>query len=306
MKAGSTPMRARDADALALAAGELARIAVHHVRREADAGRAVAHRVAALRRAAHEPLRIERLGDDVHHRAARAERAVRVLEMIWTCRRMSCISRASARRCRCHEKDAPGGRLDEPKQQASCRRLAASGLAHERQRLARRNLEADVVDRLHAWPGLCEQAAAASRREGFVRPSTWSRGAVMPRPRRQRHSRRADWPRPRSNSGGFAVRHTGTARAAVVEIAARATVLGRWDGAWDLVEPLARYCRCWGSNGATPPCRGARDVRRSWRYRPSLTTRPHTSRERGRRCRRSRRDHARSARSPCAVARAAA
>ena len=71
--------RARDADARALAAGELVRIAAHQRRIEADA---IQHQadVLDLLRAADHVVRDRRLADDVHHAHARIERRVRILE----------------------------------------------------------------------------------------------------------------------------------------------------------------------------------------------------------------------------------
>ena len=72
MKVGIDRDRARDADALALAAGELARIAVHEARRQPDL-RAAGPRPArgALVAGARQPEHVERLGDDLARRVRR-------------------------------------------------------------------------------------------------------------------------------------------------------------------------------------------------------------------------------------------
>ena len=101
MKRGIDADGARDADALALAAGELARVAVHQVRRQADAGKQSRDRVAPFGRVAHEPDAHEGLGDDVGDGAARAERAVGILEDdLEVTAQLAHLASSGARRCR--------------------------------------------------------------------------------------------------------------------------------------------------------------------------------------------------------------
>ena len=72
--------RARDADALALAARELVRVAVVVLRVQADRVHQLLHRALALALALLQPVDRERLGDDRADRLARVQRRVRVLE----------------------------------------------------------------------------------------------------------------------------------------------------------------------------------------------------------------------------------
>ena len=72
--------RARDADALALAAGELVRVAVVVLRVEPDRVHQLLDRPLALALARLELVDRERLADDRADRLARVQRRVRVLE----------------------------------------------------------------------------------------------------------------------------------------------------------------------------------------------------------------------------------
>ena len=76
---GADRQSAGDADALALAAGELVRIAVAHVACQADALEQLADAVVDLV-AGHELVGQDRLGDDVAYAHARVERRVGILE----------------------------------------------------------------------------------------------------------------------------------------------------------------------------------------------------------------------------------
>ena len=72
--------RAGDADALALAAGELVRVAVHVIGRQADELEQLAHPLARSPRRAAAPWISERVAEDLPDALARVERGVRVLE----------------------------------------------------------------------------------------------------------------------------------------------------------------------------------------------------------------------------------
>ena len=81
MNEGSHRERARDADALPLSARQLVRIALGHVRQRARPARAAPRPSArAARAVGSSPWTTHRLRDDLPHRHARIERAVRVLE----------------------------------------------------------------------------------------------------------------------------------------------------------------------------------------------------------------------------------
>ena len=59
--------RARDADALALAAGEFVRVALGHVGQQADHARCSAATALASRRCRADAVHLQRLADDVAH-----------------------------------------------------------------------------------------------------------------------------------------------------------------------------------------------------------------------------------------------
>ena len=138
--------RAGDADARALAARELVRIAAHQRRIETDA---VQHRgdvVAALRRA-HETVRDRRLADDVDDAHARIERRIRILEdhlqlELLATRLSRCLSAKALA--------APVALARGKRQQAggepSERRFAAAGFADEADHFAGMHGDVDVVD----------------------------------------------------------------------------------------------------------------------------------------------------------------
>ena len=72
--------RAGDADALALPAGELVRVAVDEARVQADQRQQLLHPRAHRLPPSPQVVDLDRLGDDVADRHARVERGVRVLE----------------------------------------------------------------------------------------------------------------------------------------------------------------------------------------------------------------------------------
>ena len=125
-------------EALALAAGEFVREARRHVGRQArPCCSSSATRSRASRRVG-EPVHDHRLGD----RARRPVlRGLRLANGSW---KIICMRRRTARRPRLPspsdvlalEADRAGGRLDQPQDRAAGRRLAAAGLADQRQRLA--------------------------------------------------------------------------------------------------------------------------------------------------------------------------
>ena len=153
--------------------------------------------------AADRHARIERgervLEDDLHVAAERAER--RGIEL----RDVAAL-----------EPDLAGGRLDQPQDAAAGRRLARAGFADQPERLARRDVEAHIVDRVHH----------AGRRAPEQPPPTCEvLGQILDAQQRlNRLSHRAAissaarcstqatlWPPPTSRSGGTASRHFGIA-----------------------------------------------------------------------------------------------
>src|SRR5579884_2172200 len=139
--------RARDADALALTAGELVRVAVVVLGVQAD----------ALEQLLHAPLAVllrvvdrERLRDDLPHALPRVERRVRILE--------DDLHLAADRPQRALaemgdvapvEPHDARGRLEQPDDEARGRRLAATRLADDPERLAAAHGQGDVLDRVH-------------------------------------------------------------------------------------------------------------------------------------------------------------
>ena len=143
--------RPGDADALALAAGELVRVAPHVVGAEADGLEQFDDALLELAPGLREPVDDQRLADDRADRHARIERGVGVLEddLHVARQRPQLGRRLSASDVAALEPDLARSRLDQAQDAAAGRRLAAARLADQAQRLAGSNLEADPVDRMH-------------------------------------------------------------------------------------------------------------------------------------------------------------
>ena len=131
--------RAGDADALALAAGELLRILVRRLRAEADEVQQPAHPHVAVAPALVEALvAAPRLGDDVARRHARVQRGVWILEHhLHTAAERQQLLAAQAERVDAVEPH--GARIGALQhQQCPCqRRLSAAGLADQAEGLDR-------------------------------------------------------------------------------------------------------------------------------------------------------------------------
>src|SRR5262249_27095048 len=143
--------RASDADALALAARELVRIASHVIGIEAHRLEEPRHAIAELRRRLRELVHDERLADDRAHGHSRVQRCERVLEddlhVAAQALKLAAIERGDVLAL---EPDLSRGRLDEPQDAASRRGLAATRFPNEAERLARREVEAHAIDRMDA------------------------------------------------------------------------------------------------------------------------------------------------------------
>jgi hypothetical protein len=154
--------RARHADALALTARELVRIAIVVLGREADDVHQLLH--AFLRFRPRLPVDHERVGDDRAHPLARVERCRRVLEHhLQLAPQRPQSPAAEPRDVAALEDDLPRGQLVQAHEAAAERRLAAAGLADETERLTRVDLEADAVDGLHARDLAADDPAALDR-----------------------------------------------------------------------------------------------------------------------------------------------
>src|SRR5581483_11505311 len=144
--------RAGDADALALAAGEGVREAAHELGPQSDQAQELGDPLDPLSSAA-DPVDQERLADDLQERHAWVQRRERVLEdhlhltpqrphaAAWDVRDVDDLAMLGA------EQDLASRGIERAQDAARGRRLATARLAHERERLALPDLEADVVDR---------------------------------------------------------------------------------------------------------------------------------------------------------------
>ena len=140
--------RAGEADALALAAGELVRVARRGVGREPDHLQQLAHLLAELLAAA--PVHAQRLADHPPDRVARVQRGVRVLEdHLHPLPQRPQLALAHVRDVGAVEEDRAAGGLVQAQQRPADRRLAAARLADEPERLAALDRQRDAVDRLH-------------------------------------------------------------------------------------------------------------------------------------------------------------
>ena len=143
--------RPGDADALALAAGELVRVAVGVVRVEPDGREQLADPLAPLglrRRRRGSSSGSPTIAADGH---PRVEAGVRVLEdhlhPARAAAQLAC--RSSAVEVLPSNSDPPAGRLVQPDDRPAGRALAAAGLADEPERLAAAQRERDAVDGPH-------------------------------------------------------------------------------------------------------------------------------------------------------------
>jgi hypothetical protein len=150
---------AGDADALALAAAELVRVAVEVVGVEADLVEQLLDEGASLG-AAGDAVHAEGLADDVGHGHARVERAVGVLEDDLHVAPHAAQGLAlELEDGLAVEADLAGGGLEQPEDRAPGGGLAAAGLAHQAEGLAAVDGEGDVVHGAHVADDAREEAA---------------------------------------------------------------------------------------------------------------------------------------------------
>ncbi len=156
--------RAGDADALALTAGELVRIAIARPLGQPHQGQHVGHRLA--RPGVHpRAMDQQRFGDDVLHRHARVQRAERVLEddlhgAPLVAQRLA-LQVADVLAV---EQDGAAARLDQPDQQPPERRLATAGFADQAERLAGLDAQRHVVHRAQRQRGAAKHRAGLDRK----------------------------------------------------------------------------------------------------------------------------------------------
>ena len=159
--------RARDHDALALAAGELVRIALGGVGPQADAGQQLGHAFADGGAAVAEIA--QRFADDVAHAHARVHRRERILEdELHAPAHGAQLLAVHRGQVLAFEQDAALGRISQPDQALAGGGLAAAGFTDQAQGLAARHRQRDAIDRA--------QDASAVDRIVFFRPLASSMG----------------------------------------------------------------------------------------------------------------------------------
>ena len=235
--------RARDAEALALAAGELVRVLDHLVRRAGPPCRTAPRRARGPSAAASRLVVAERLGDDVGRAHARIERRVRVLED-----HLQLAPERAHRRAAERDRCAARATRSSPAVGSSSRRMVLPAvdlpqprLADEAERLALGDREADAVDGVHlagsrARTRPCAPGSACAGR------APASSGAVMsrPPPGDRLPSRPRSGPAPCPRAAGTPPRQRAVACAQRgANSAAGDRLLQRGHHARDLGEPLA-------------------------------------------------------------------
>src|SRR5208282_1677070 len=213
----------RDADALALAAGELVRIAPRVAGEQADETEELGDPLLA-RLAAAQVVDGERLGQHLGNRHARVERAIGVLEDdLHLAPQGPHLLPREAEDVAAPEADGAGIGIDEAQHQPARGRFAAAALADECQRLSGREAEINTVDGLDraaraaeeagSEPEVLDQALDLEER-GRTHPAASgcaTRGHQHPSPSgalRQAAKCRA-WS---SRSGGSVLRHSASAK----------------------------------------------------------------------------------------------
>jgi hypothetical protein len=156
--------RPGDADALALAAGELMRVSVDVLGVEADDVEQVLHRLLAPLARRDLGVDLERLADDVADGHPRVEAGVRVLQHhLDVPPRPPQRAAAEPHHVLAAYVDGAGRRLLQPHQQLGQCGLAATGLAHHAERLAAPQLDVDAVDGSHGADLRLEDDALGDR-----------------------------------------------------------------------------------------------------------------------------------------------
>ncbi|RPK76440.1 hypothetical protein EES42_03360 [Streptomyces sp. ADI95-17] len=155
---------AGDADALALTAGELVRIAVDVLRVEPDDVQQLLDPAAPVALRGDLGVDLVRLPDDVADRHARVQRGVGVLEhhLDVAAHRLQGAP-GQLGDVLALVPDRAGRRLFQVHQHLGHGRLPAAGLPHDAERLARREVEGDPVDRLDGTDLLLDQDSLGQR-----------------------------------------------------------------------------------------------------------------------------------------------
>src|SRR5450759_2576804 len=159
-QARSERQRPRDANALALAAGELVRIVQHLIRPQADLLEQLGDPLALLVARRH-AVDGKRLADDIAGGHARIEGSERVLEddLHRTPVRTQ-LGLAEMGDIAAVEADAATGRFDQAQDAACHRRFAAAGFSYHAQRFADPQLETHAVHGMHGADTAAQNAAS--------------------------------------------------------------------------------------------------------------------------------------------------
>jgi hypothetical protein len=169
-EAGPDRERPGDADALALAAGELVRIAAHQLGGEADQGHQLRDPGGARGAAACEPVHDQRLGDDVLAAHARIKRGEGVLEdRLGLAAEPTQPSLRQAGDVAALEQDLAFAGIRQAEDAATHRGLAGAGFPHQAHGLAVADGEGHVLDRTDMQTGAAERALAGV--EPFAQPA---------------------------------------------------------------------------------------------------------------------------------------
>ena len=204
MKLGVHGERAGDADALALAAGELVHEAVGVLAVQAHHLQAAVDLVLPLLLGGAQLVDVDALGDDVGHRHARVERAVRILEdHLHLALELLTVLAGERVDVLALVEHLAIGLVVQADAGAPARGLAAAGLAHHAQGLALVDVERDVVHGL--------EHGVAAHVEYFFRcrtESSTSFPALIATPLPSSPSERASYPawRPGAPRDGAASR----------------------------------------------------------------------------------------------------
>src|SRR5690606_29683951 len=240
---GLQGQRAGDHDALALAAGELVRIAVGRLGPQADALQQLGHAVAYGRAAVAEIA--QRLAHDIAHPHARVHRRERVLENeLHALAHGAQFARVHLGQVASFQQDAAIGRVGQAHQALAGGRFAAAGLADQAERLAARHRQRDAVDgaqhgravgpldrEVLFHPGDLQQGRGGVEGGGVHggphAGTAFGTGAAA---RAQHHAR---WRAPASTAGGFSAPQRGCAsgqRAAKAQPRAAGVMTGTMPG----------------------------------------------------------------------------
>jgi hypothetical protein len=213
--------RAGQPDALALAAGELVRVAADRIGRKAHRLQKIAHAPCSLA-AIREAVSADRLGDDPPHAVPGIQRGEWILEdHLHAPTERAELGLTEVRDVLAVEEDPASGRLVEPEDGAADRRFPAAGFAHQSERLAATDGQRDVIHRADIANVPVEQDAAPDRKIDLevleLDEATLERGHPVAASRVRSHSSAGTglkhatlWPRSTSTSGGTSCRDNST------------------------------------------------------------------------------------------------